>query len=145
MPRRGSLRRETEHQGNQTDLVHDAFMVPYWQSLCQLYKPFSPSCVPLYSLSCCLLVKVLLLWWGLSRERGKNLRRRERCFRAWSQWAPRNRRLKAAKRITIAWTHKSCRATFFRLWASAMHVCERGESFLPLWMLTRELAAGNCG
>lgn len=64
----------------------------------------------------------MIAWWRLSRERGKVLRRRETAFRAWAAWAPRNRRLKAAKRILHAWTCQSIRASFFRKWATAMHV-----------------------
>jgi hypothetical protein len=71
--------------------------------------------------------RVLLSWWRISRERGKVLRRRERAFRAWAQWAPRNRRLKASKRVLQAWTRQSTRSNFFRQWATAMHV-----SSLPL-------------
>jgi hypothetical protein len=73
--------------------------------------------------------RVLLSWWRLSRERGKVLRRREIAFRAWSLWAPRNRRLKASKRVLQAWTRQSTRANYFRQWATAMHV--RSHSFLP--------------
>lgn len=46
---------------------------------------------------------VVSAWSALAKERGKNLRRREKCFRAWAQWAPQHREYRGKEDITRAW------------------------------------------
>jgi hypothetical protein len=49
------------------------------------------------------LQRIVDEWNALTRERGRNLRRREKCFFAWQAWAPLHRRLKAAEGIISHW------------------------------------------
>jgi hypothetical protein len=54
-----------------------------------------------------LLQRVFDEWNGLARERGRNLRRREKCFFAWARWAPEHRRLTAAERVISNWDRQT--------------------------------------
>ena len=66
------------------------------------------------------LQRVIDEWNALTRERGRNLRRREKCFFAWRTWAPLHRRLKTAEGLIKKWDRESKLGNLFVIFIVAV-------------------------
>lgn len=57
-------------------------------------KPVTPLAVAIMHYSTVLMTKVLHLWHGVIRERGKMMRFRTKIFQSWRKWAPKHKQMR---------------------------------------------------